>query len=159
MNKDLFLAILSLDSYNRGYAQGVRLNETDKLIGQNEIGRTIGNASIIKQSDFEAGRDGVNAGFYALAYDVSNVTNSAGSKLFGITDTVIAYRGSDYEDTGGLSPFSNDILKGWAVGAGFADASQAQLALSFYSAVTQQSPYNRVTVTVAITPKLIYFDD
>ena len=42
MNRDLFLAILSMDSYNRGYGQGIT--------GLSNTG-LIGNASILSQTD------------------------------------------------------------------------------------------------------------
>ena len=42
MNRELFLAILAMDSYNRGYGQGVRLRsgETGDV---NELDRVLGN--------------------------------------------------------------------------------------------------------------------
>ena len=42
MNRELFLAILAMDSYNRGYGQGIT--------GLSNTG-LIGNASILSQSD------------------------------------------------------------------------------------------------------------
>lgn len=63
MNRDLFLAILSMDSYNRGYGQGIT--------GLSNTG-LIGNASILSQSDIRPGFTAVNASFYAIAYDLSN---------------------------------------------------------------------------------------
>ena len=42
MNRNLFLSILAMDSYNRGYGQGVLLSSTD--VGDvNELGRRLGN--------------------------------------------------------------------------------------------------------------------
>lgn len=67
MSRDLFLAILSMDSYNRGYGQGVK--DLDVEIGITKIG----NATIDRQSDVRLGTDGVNAGFYAIAYDMTGV--------------------------------------------------------------------------------------
>jgi hypothetical protein len=37
MNRDLFLAILSMDSYNRGYGVGVKLPGLSTHIGRAEI--------------------------------------------------------------------------------------------------------------------------
>lgn len=97
MNRDLFLAILSMDSYNRSYGVGVNLPA-----GANQIG----NAIITRDSSslVENGvRQDIPAGFYALAYDVS------GAGIGGLDGTVIAYRGSDYEDTNGNILRSNDL--------------------------------------------------
>jgi hypothetical protein len=56
---DLFLAILALDSYNRGYEPGIQgLSDT--------IGTQIGNATITKTSNGQAAKD---AGFYAVEYN------------------------------------------------------------------------------------------
>ena len=88
MNRDLFLAILSMDTYNRGYNAGVKLPSGAVLIG---------NATITKDSSSLVS-DGVRldipAGFYAIAYDLSN------AGVAGLTGTVIAYRGTD--SIGGL---------------------------------------------------------
>jgi hypothetical protein len=130
MNRDLFLAILSMDSYNRGYGQGV--NNLDVVIGQTRIG----NAVISSQVDIGLNSAAIKASFYAIAYDMTGVAGFADG------ERVIAYRGSDYEDTNGNIVRSNDLWQGWTVGAGFAGAQQAELALAFYSAVTGQSPYN-----------------
>lgn len=80
MNRDLFLAILSMDSYNRGYGPSLI------VFGPNNAGQSIGNA-IVKDIPLQADPEAV--GFYGLAYDVSVVA--------GFTDgeTVIAYRGSE----------------------------------------------------------------
>jgi hypothetical protein len=86
INKDLFLAILSMDSYNRGYGQGISgLAESD----------SIGNAILTRRTEiFGSNSDAVfqkwqSAGFYALAYDLT------GAGIAGLTGTVISYRGSD----------------------------------------------------------------
>jgi hypothetical protein len=69
MNRDLFLALLSMDSYNRGYGQNVT--------GLPNLG-SIGNATIV---DIALPAGSVAAGFYAIAYDWNG-------------EKVIAYRGS-----------------------------------------------------------------
>jgi hypothetical protein len=61
MDRNLFLAILSMDSYNRGYGQG-----TTGLAAS--IGTQIGSATIKKDSNDEAGIS-IAAGFYAIAYN------------------------------------------------------------------------------------------
>lgn len=57
-SRDLFLAILSLDSYNRGYKPGL-----DGL--SDALGIAIGNASIAATPENQAAA--VNADFYAGA--------------------------------------------------------------------------------------------
>ena len=76
ISKDLFLAILSMDSYNQGYGRGI------------EHGKTQIGAATKKDIDLPAGSEA--AGFYAIAYDVGG---SGPSELSG--KTVISYRGTD----------------------------------------------------------------
>ena len=85
ISKDLFLAILSMDSYNRGYGAGIKLSGT-------KIGAaTIGDDSLILNTDpNDPDRVDQAAGFYAIAYDVGG---SGPSELAG--KTVISYRGTD----------------------------------------------------------------
>ena len=74
MNRDLFLAILSMDSYNRGYGKSV-----DFGTNSDAVGTAIGNASIY---DSDGGPDAVAADFYAIAYDVSGVAGiAAGTRV------------------------------------------------------------------------------
>lgn len=139
MNKDLFLAILSLDTYNRGYAKGVVVSGSRDGLDLGEPSRQIGNATILSQDISDAA---VNAGFYALSYKINDNSVAGLAK----DSTVIAYRGSDYEDTNGIGLaqllYGNDIWKGWRAGFGFPFGGQPALALDFYQAVTHQSPYN-----------------
>ncbi len=77
ISRELMLAILSMDSYNRGYGVGVE--------GLDEEGQ-IGNATIIptpSQTGWQA------AGFYAIAYDMTGVAG------FAAGERVISYRGTD----------------------------------------------------------------
>jgi hypothetical protein len=126
--KDLFLAILSMDSYQRGY--GIQITLADSR--RSEI--RLGNA-VIKDIANPSGY--IAAGFYAIAYDVSAVGG------FGDANTVIAYRGTDYDETDGYKSY-RDMFNGWSVGAGYTgDDSES---------VFGWTP--RVTVTLAITPLL-----
>ncbi|WP_428541755.1 hypothetical protein [Profundibacter sp.] len=85
ISKDLFLAILSMDSYNRGYGTGIELSDAvDTKIGAAKIGKRIQDVSDTFGSEAQA------AGFYAIAYDVDG---SGPSGLAG--KTVISYRGTD----------------------------------------------------------------
>jgi hypothetical protein len=99
ISQDVVYAILALDSYNRGYGEGV-----PDLGGLNSA---IGNYTIVDQSDTEEGSVGVAASFYAAAYK-----DSSG-------DIVISYRGTD-------NPLGGDITA-WTGGAGF-QTRQAELA-------------------------------
>ena len=74
MSKDLFLALLSMDAYNRGYGAGLTLPVDSPLIG---------NATVYKDSS-EILRDPITdkpldapAGFYAVAYRTTQNIGSA----------------------------------------------------------------------------------
>lgn len=90
ISKELFLAILSMDAYNRGYKAGIADGTVDPD-GLGEVGG-IGSATIIRPES--VGRDDPTyrawqaASFYAVAYTV-------GDGVDGIAPgtTVIAYRG------------------------------------------------------------------
>jgi len=116
ISKDLFLAILSMDSYNRGYNQGI--------IG---LGGGIGNAVIRTQSDTTNGSAGVSAGFYAIAYDTSAVSG------FSEGEKTIAYRGTD-QFFPNLT-IGGDIWNAYGVGAGSPTGQHATLAIQFYQQV------------------------
>jgi hypothetical protein len=79
MNRDLFLAILSMDSYNRGYGEGIT--------GLSESGR-LGTA-IIREPGEDEQEGWQAAGFYAIAYDMTGVAGFADG------ERVISYRGTD----------------------------------------------------------------
>ncbi|PMX41940.1 hypothetical protein, partial [Pseudomonas sp. MPR-R2A6] len=70
------------------------------------------------------------AGFYGIAYTL---------EADGALKTVISYRGTD-----NYNPFAagNDILNGWTTSAGFANQSQAKLAIDFYQAVTERDAHS-----------------
>lgn len=63
-SNDLFLAILALDSYNRGYLPGIAGLP-------DEQGTQIGKASIVKTAE-DAEGTAQAAAFYAVAYTVPN---------------------------------------------------------------------------------------
>ncbi len=94
ISKDLFLAILSMDAYNRGYGAG--LDDPAAVgggLGVSDQTHTyqIANSTIFRDA---VDSEGVAqaAGFYAIAYKVKGVD--------GIADgtTVISYRGTDDRD-------------------------------------------------------------
>ena len=111
LDPDVFLSLLALDAYNRGYGQNVGGLPSTGWIGQ---------AEIVSQSNFASGSDEVNAGFYGIAYNWQG-------------QTVFSYRGTNIEN--GL-PQSDDVFNGWSLGAGFSSSSQGQLAVKFYEAVS-----------------------
>jgi hypothetical protein len=45
--RDLLLAILSMDSYNRGYGRGLKFSTSEDSSDRNEIGRFLGDAKIV----------------------------------------------------------------------------------------------------------------
>jgi hypothetical protein len=129
ISKELFLAILSLDSYNRGYNAGIADGGPEDLDGLGEAGKSIGNATVLNVP-LPAGS--FSEGFYAVAYDVPSGTNTPNS-------TVISYRGTDGYRESTVSG-GNDIWNGWTFGAG-KPTSQIQLAQDFYQSVTGKSAF------------------
>jgi hypothetical protein len=110
ISSDLFLAILAMDSYNRSYNQGLRLDESIRQIGNATIG--LAGDSAAEQA----------ASFFAQAYTIND------SAIAGLTSgqTVISYRGTDS---------GWDVLYGWPTGGGVYSNAQATLAAQFYQNV------------------------
>lgn len=71
ISQDLMLALLSMDSYNRGYGQGIFLT-----------GDSLGLATIGLKSNSLVGSAEVTAGFFAQSYSWNG-------------QTIISYRGTD----------------------------------------------------------------
>jgi hypothetical protein len=120
ISKDLFLAILSMDSYNRGYNAGITFGENSDALGG-----AIGNATIAAtrgQSDAQS------VGFYGIAYDTSAVFG------FSPGEKTIAYRGTDQNVSFPWEVTGSDLWNGYGVGAGGPDGKQAVLAIQFYQA-------------------------
>ena len=84
ISKEIFLSILSMDAYNRGYDQGVSVPEGEAS--------SLAGVKVIAQSDTSEGSDEVQAGFYAIAYEVTDGTAIEG---FDTGDVIISYRGTD----------------------------------------------------------------
>ncbi len=113
MNNNLFKAILSMDSYNRGYDAGIQLSDAkDTEIGNAKIDKT----SIILGSGLDQ-----SVSFYALSYDWNG-------------QTVISYRGTN-TPTESESFWTGDIWNGWFIGGGSTQSKQAELAFKFYQNV------------------------
>jgi hypothetical protein len=144
MNRALFLAILSMDSYNRGYGQGIK---AAFLPGNSVGGATIDRDSSILTVGGE--RQDVGVGFYALSYEIKAGT------VEGVTvdTTVVMYRGSDnipllnaiLNQIPGITVQSdNDASTGFGVAFGSPYGAQAQLAMQFYNAATGRDPANGI---------------
>lgn len=138
ISRELFLAILSMDAYNRGYGAGIADGGKEDADGLGESGQ-IGAAVITKKLDDVSSSfldEAQSSGFYALAYTV-------GEGVEGIAPgtTVISYRGTDKLWTpSDLNPRSDepggDIWNSYAQGAGISLTSAAHLAADFFQAVT-----------------------
>jgi hypothetical protein len=110
ISDELYLALLSMDAYNRGYDPGIS--------GLGETNSGIGNATFTSQSNTDPNSAEYAASFYASTYTWNG-------------KTVIAYRG--YDD------LAEDTLTGAALGAGDPGATQAKMAAAFYRAVNGDS--------------------
>jgi hypothetical protein len=147
MNRDLFLTILSMDSYNRGYGRGIKFTIGESTADRTDFGAKIGNATVLS-IDLPGGSKG--AGFYALAYDWNG-------------QTIVTYRGSDnflgqggfVRAVGGLITGinnDNDIFNGYGVAFGQPDGLQARLSIQFYRAVAESLGHgetlNQANITV-----------
>ena len=108
ISKELFLAILSMDAYNRGYDAGID--------GLGDAGSNIGGAKL-KDVDLPTGSQ--DASFFAQSYDISGV---AGVEGLGDATTVVSYRGTDDPD---FLNFASDVWTGWTIGTGYSEASQS----------------------------------
>ena len=123
MDLSLFNAILSMDSYNRGYNQGILLGDFDAqgqhIAGSDVDNDSLGTADIVQDSsilrDTSNNRLDIPASFYAVAYDVAGA------------GTIISYRGTD--------DLVLDALHGYGVSIGVPDVDQGVLAFGFYQAL------------------------
>lgn len=95
MNREVFLSILAMDSYQRGYAPGI------KGLAQISNGAAvkIGNATLITDSEAKLGPIAESNGFYASAYQWGG-------------DTVISYRGTDFDAANGGKILDSEFIKG-----------------------------------------------
>jgi hypothetical protein len=132
VNRDLFLAILSMDSYNRGYGVSVK--------GLLESG-SIGNATLAPATT-EQKEGWLEAGFYAIAYDVSGIAGIPGGTR------VVMYRGSDSFISGNTPGEGGDVLNGYGGAAGDVYSPQALLALKFTNNATGRAVTGHMPGTV-----------
>ena len=128
MNRKVFLSILAMDSYQRGYAPGIIGVEGNK-IGTATIGR---DSSILRD---EAGsRLDIPTGFFAQSYTWGS-------------ETIISYRGTDFDVGQGefvTSQFARDLGRGWTTFLAPTLGAQTQFgqARAFFRAVVPGSDFN-----------------
>jgi Lipase (class 3) len=127
ISNELMLAILAMDSYNRGYNAGIGA-------GPNGLGITgfIGNAEIKKVEQTETA---VAASFFAISYSYNG-------------RTVISYRGTDVlpTDKPNLSGSWTDIGQ-WQSIYGSYNSTQQKLAADFYRTVVAGNPSQSIQLT------------
>lgn len=126
---DLIYAILSMDSYNRGYGFGISGLDQPILDANGNISNTVavGDFVVSSQSQIQPSSDAFNSGFYAIAYN--NATTG---------QTIIAYRGTD-SATGSATSGGSDVWPGYGIALGLTNSAQGDLALKFYKAVDTAS--------------------
>jgi len=129
ISKDLFLSILSMDSYNRGYNAGIADGEGEADENENDadglgrLGARVGSATVIADNNLEEAQ---SAGFYALAYDIG----AGGAEGLAGT-TVISYRGRDNIPGSELLTIDAQIILGTSLDRGFGAAPQPWPGLEF----------------------------
>jgi Protein of unknown function (DUF2974) len=135
ISTNLFLSILSMDAYNRGYSSG--LSDGNNISQQGEdvdglggVSSRIGMATVILQANTLTAQ---RAGFYAQAYSIGSGAN---------TQIVISYRGTD-------QGFIKELLFTDIPIFLFANASVTQLGLAsqFYELVYSESEGHAITLT------------
>ena len=119
--KDLFLAILSMDSYNRGAGAGINDGGASDTDGLGEAGKQIGTATLL---NVPLPQGSEAAGLYAVAYDTQ----------YG---KVISYRGTDFAPAGDRTA---DATRGWPLGGGDYFTPQTALSIDFLDAVHASAP-------------------
>ncbi len=134
MNTDLFRAVLALDSYNRGYGDGLGL----KFVAKET---EIGNARIYTDStiEFGQGKDS-SIGFYGIAYEMLDGSGR------GTGEKIISYRGTDRIFSWPWSDSGSDMWNAYTGAIGglpsIDNSDQSGMAISFYkSVIGNENPY------------------
>lgn len=122
ISDELFMSILAMDSYNRGYNFGIGGANGLSELSDGTVG--IGNATVSFNIE-DAGLEDLAEpqSFYAIAYEYDG-------------QTIISYRGNDVQP-GLFPPRLGDATTGWPIGAGIIEGTQVDLARVFYEQVTQ----------------------
>ncbi|PZO81754.1 MAG: hypothetical protein DI626_10535, partial [Micavibrio aeruginosavorus] len=134
MSSVLTNAILSMDSYNRGYGAAV-------LLSGNQIGnyQISGNSSSLGQAIFNGqlvDRDEI-IGFHATSYSYNGAT-------------IISFRGTDQMSLI-PNPYTDlDVAHGWSLGAGNIASEQGKMAIEYYQHVAGANA-NLQTANIALT--------
>jgi hypothetical protein len=119
ISNELMLAILAMDSYNRGYGEGLKIEAGGASTTQ------IGNVTISDASNTAADSPEVLAGFFAQSYTWNG-------------QRIISNRGTDgnfslpWGDNIGSDPWN-----GYGTAAGAPFNAQALMAADFFQTVTQ----------------------
>lgn len=133
ISKDLFLAILSMDAYNRGYGAGIE--------GLSDLtGTPIGSAVVDLENVSKAAQD---ANFYAVSYKTTANIGEAGTDNFiPIGTTIVVYRGI-------TDPLQ--VLNPLGIAVGTSDTIREKLAAAFYDEVVTQLDSNAYDANVILT--------
>jgi len=130
MSRELFLAILAMDSYDKGYNQRLKVDGTQ-----------LGLATVGTAADTDISQP---YGFFAQAYTINGGVDGIAAGT-----TVISYRGTD-DPLGSIS--GSDLVYGWTTAAGYiGPGSQAGLAFQFYQDVSHQSILDGADPNVILT--------
>lgn len=114
----LFKAILSMDSYNRGYNAGIVFG-SDPSNSEAINGVTqIGDATVVRSAN---GITAKAAGFYAIAYKLPD------------SSVTISYRGTDQLTT--HDGIGGDVTNAYGIAIGDTDTPQGLAAFQFYKDV------------------------
>ena len=143
IDQDVFLSLLALDSYNRGYGANVGGLLEDEQIGEATL---TTRASIFGDSTDQIYQNWQSAGFYAIAYNWNG-------------QTIISYRGTNFPSEFTLSEFvafyQQDFGGGWDIFTGIGSGSHAVFARDFYEAVTGfdfvQSDSDPIATNITLT--------
>ena len=119
ISSELYMALMSMDSYNRGYGQRLDVQAAGASATQ------LGNATIGLNSTEQAAGipGGIAAGFFAQSYTLN------GQKI-------IAYRGTDEPVTLPWSDIGGDVWNGYGTAFGLPFNDQARMAADFFQTVT-----------------------
>lgn len=137
MNSILLNAILSMDSYNRGYNSGIDFSIKDQngniTNASDTAGTKIGEVTVYRNLGNIAAQ---NIGFYGIAYELSG------------GEIIISYRGTDDVD-GFPNPLTDmDVQHGWTLGAGLTSSQQGQMAIELYNDVAGSG--NALTANISL---------
>jgi hypothetical protein len=132
ISPELMLAILAMDSYNRGYNNGIG----PKDIGLGLAGSQIGNATVNR---IEGGTAAQAASFFAISYSFGTGNDVP---LAQRGKTVISYRGTDTDF------FFGADRPAFLMGAGAYNTTQGGLAVDFYKTVNGGNATTNSNITV-----------